>query len=82
MSALPMKQFALGRPAPRESYLNIPAVMSAAEIANADAIHPGYGLLSENANFAHVCESSGLKFIGPRSEVIRAMGEKDRARAR
>jgi len=64
-----------------ESYLNIPAVISAAEIANADAIHPGYGLLSENANFAHVCETSGLKFIGPRSEVIRAMGEKDRARA-
>src|ERR1700690_854979 len=64
-----------------ESYLNIPAVISAAEIANADAIHPGYGLLSENAGFAHVCETSGLKFIGPRSEVIRAMGEKDRARA-
>ena len=53
-------------------------MISAAEIANADAIHPGYGLLSENANFAHVCETSGLKFIGPRSEIIRTMGEKDR----
>ena len=63
-----------------ESYLNIPAVISAAEIANVDAIHPGYGLLSENANFAHVCESSGLKFIGPPAEVIRMMGEKDKAR--
>ncbi len=63
-----------------ESYLNIPAVISAAEIANVDAIHPGYGLLSENANFAHVCETSGLKFIGPPSEIIRTMGEKDRAR--
>jgi acetyl-CoA carboxylase biotin carboxylase subunit len=63
-----------------ESYLNIPAIISAAEISNVDAIHPGYGLLSENANFAHVCESSGLKFIGPPSEVIRMMGEKDKAR--
>jgi acetyl-CoA carboxylase biotin carboxylase subunit len=63
-----------------ESYLNIPAIISAAEIANVDAIHPGYGLLSENANFAHVCESSGLKFIGPPSEVIRMMGEKEKAR--
>ena len=65
---------------PRESYLNVPAVISAAEIANVDAIHPGYGLLSENANFAHVCETSGLKFIGPPPEVIRMMGEKDKAR--
>jgi acetyl-CoA carboxylase, biotin carboxylase subunit len=64
-----------------ESYLHIPAIISAAEIASAEAIHPGYGLLSENANFAHVCETTGIKFIGPRSEVIRAMGEKDRARA-
>jgi acetyl-CoA carboxylase, biotin carboxylase subunit len=63
-----------------ESYLNIPAVISAAEIANVDAIHPGYGLLSENANFAHVCETSGLKFIGPPPEIIRMMGEKDKAR--
>ncbi len=63
-----------------ESYLNIPAIISAAEIANVDAIHPGYGLLSENANFAHVCETSGLKFIGPPPEIIRMMGEKEKAR--
>src|SRR5260370_21421324 len=63
-----------------ESYLNIPAVISAAEITNVEAIHPGYGLLSENANFAEVCETSGLKFIGPPPEVIRLMGEKEKAR--
>ena len=63
------------------SYLNIPAVISAAEIANVDAIHPGYGFLSENADFAEVCEASGIRFIGPPSEVIRLMGVKDRARA-
>jgi acetyl-CoA carboxylase biotin carboxylase subunit len=64
-----------------ESYLNIPQVISAAEIANVDAIHPGYGFLSENANFAEVCQASRIAFIGPRPEVIRMMGEKDRARA-
>ncbi len=63
-----------------ESYLNISAVISAAEIAKVDAIHPGYGLLSENANFAHICETSGFKFIGPRWEITRMMGEKDKAR--
>jgi len=56
-------------------------VISAAEIANVEAIHPGYGLLAENANFAEVCETSGLKFIGPRPEVTRLMGEKEKARA-
>jgi len=64
-----------------ESYLSIPAVISAAEIANVDAIHPGYGLLSENANFAEVVQSCGLKFIGPSPEVMRLMGEKEKARA-
>ena len=63
-----------------DSYLNIPHVISAAEIANVDAIHPGYGFLSENANFAEVCEASQITFIGPSPEVIRLMGEKDRAR--
>jgi acetyl-CoA carboxylase biotin carboxylase subunit len=63
-----------------DSYLNVPAVISAAEIANVDAIHPGYGLLSENANFAEVCQTSGITFIGPPPEVMRLMGEKDRAR--
>jgi acetyl-CoA carboxylase biotin carboxylase subunit len=62
------------------SYLDIPSVISAAEITNADAIHPGYGFLSENADFAEVCETCGLKFIGPRPAVIRTMGLKDRAR--
>src|ERR1700758_4620343 len=71
----------IGPPQLGLSYLNIPAVISAAEIANVDAIHPGYGLLSENANFAEVCETSGLKFIGPPPEVIRLMGEKEKARA-
>ncbi|MGA3212942.1 MAG: acetyl-CoA carboxylase biotin carboxylase subunit [Terriglobales bacterium] len=63
-----------------DSYLNIPAVISAAEITNVDAIHPGYGLLSENANFAEVCEASDIKFIGPSPEVMRLMGEKEKAR--
>ena len=63
------------------SYLNIASVMSAAEITNVDAIHPGYGFLSENADFAEVCELSGIKFIGPRPKVIRDMGLKQRARA-
>jgi len=62
------------------SYLDIPAVISAAEITNVDAIHPGYGFLSENADFAEVCETSGITFIGPRPEVIRAMGLKQQAR--
>src|SRR5215471_12305350 len=70
----------IGPPRSADSYLNIPAVISAAEITNVDAIHPGYGLLSENANFAEVCETSHLKFIGPPSEVIRLMGEKEKAR--
>src|SRR5712672_759037 len=70
----------IGPPRSSESYLNIPAVISAAEITNVDAIHPGYGLLSENANFAEVCETSHIKFIGPSPEVIEMMGEKDRAR--
>jgi acetyl-CoA carboxylase, biotin carboxylase subunit len=71
----------IGPPRASESYLNVPAVISAAEIANVDAIHPGYGLLSENANFAEVCRACGLKFIGPPPEVTRLMGEKEMARA-
>lgn len=62
------------------SYLNIPSVISAAEITNTDAIHPGYGFLSENANFAEVCETSGITFIGPKPDVISAMGLKQHAR--
>jgi acetyl-CoA carboxylase biotin carboxylase subunit len=63
------------------SYLDQAAIISAAEITNVDAIHPGYGFLSENAGFAEVCESSGIKFIGPPPKVIRLMGVKERARA-
>ena len=70
----------IGPPRSSESYLNIPQVISAAEITNVEAIHPGYGFLSENANFAKVCEASEITFIGPRPEVIEMMGEKDRAR--
>jgi acetyl-CoA carboxylase biotin carboxylase subunit len=62
------------------SYLDIPSIISAAEIANVDAIHPGYGFLSENSGFAEVCRVSGLKFIGPSPDVIAAMGVKERAR--
>jgi acetyl-CoA carboxylase biotin carboxylase subunit len=71
----------IGPPPVAQSYLNIPAVISAAEIANVDAIHPGYGLLSENANFAEVTEMSNIKFIGPPPDVTRLMGEKEKARA-
>ena len=70
----------IGPPRSSESYLNIPQVISAAEITNVDAIHPGYGFLSENANFAEVCEASQITFIGPHPEAIRLMGEKDKAR--
>ena len=62
------------------SYLNIPAVISAAAITNADAIHPGYGFLSEDTNFAEVCETSGITFIGPTPEMVRSMGDKNNAR--
>ena len=70
----------IGPPRPADSYLNVPAVISAAEIADVDGIHPGYGLLSENANFAEVCRASNIKFIGPPPEVTRLMGEKEKAR--
>jgi acetyl-CoA carboxylase biotin carboxylase subunit len=70
----------IGPPPSKDSYLNVPAIISAAEITGADAVHPGYGLLSENANFAQVCRASNLKFIGPPPEVTRMMGEKSTAR--
>jgi acetyl-CoA carboxylase biotin carboxylase subunit len=70
----------IGPPRSSESYLNIPQVISAAEITNVDAIHPGYGFLSENANFAEVCEASHITFIGPPPDLLRMMGEKDQAR--
>jgi acetyl-CoA carboxylase biotin carboxylase subunit len=70
----------IGPPRSSESYLNIPHVISAAEITNVDAIHPGYGFLSENANFAEVCEASHIAFIGPSPDILRLMGEKEQAR--
>src|SRR5512139_2267349 len=68
-------------PAPaRESYLKIPRIIAAAEITGADAIHPGYGFLAENAEFAEIVQASGLTFIGPTAEQIRQMGDKATAR--
>jgi acetyl-CoA carboxylase biotin carboxylase subunit len=64
----------------KNSYLNIPRIISAAEITNADAIHPGYGFLSENAEFSAVCSEYGIKFIGPTPEMIRLMGDKSTAK--
>ena len=66
----------IGPPPSTESYLNIPALISAAEVTDADAVHPGYGFLSENADFAERIEQSGFIFIGPRPETIRLMGDK------
>ena len=66
----------IGPPASSESYLYVPRIMAAAEITNADAIHPGYGFLAENAEFAEVCNDYGIKFIGPTPEQIRKMGDK------
>jgi acetyl-CoA carboxylase biotin carboxylase subunit len=70
----------IGPPPSKESYLHIPRILSAAEITNADAIHPGYGFLAENSQFAEICESSGLTFIGPSAEAIAAMGDKSLAK--
>ena len=66
----------IGKPASTDSYLNIPHIMAAAEITNADGIHPGYGFLSENARFAEICGEHGIKFIGPTPAMINAMGDK------
>lgn len=66
----------IGPPSSALSYLNIPQIMSAAEITGAEAIHPGYGFLSENIKFAEICESVGIVFIGPKSGMIRSMGDK------
>src|SRR5215813_13926920 len=70
----------IGPPPAKSSYLSIPAIISAAEISGADAVHPGYGFLSENAEFADVCERCKLRFIGPPAPIMRLMGDKVRAR--
>ena len=70
----------IGPPPSSQSYLNIPQIISAAEITNVDAIHPGYGFLSENAHFAEVCKECNIDFIGPTPEVIRMMGDKSEAK--
>src|SRR5580692_10500757 len=70
----------IGPPRSSESYLNIPGVISAAEIKHVEAIHPGYGFLSENAKFAEACEASHISFIGPSPDLLRMMGEKVEAR--
>ncbi len=66
----------IGKPASSESYLNIPHIMAAAEITNADAIHPGYGFLAENSKFSQICADHNIKFIGPTPDMINAMGDK------
>jgi acetyl-CoA carboxylase biotin carboxylase subunit len=71
----------IGPPASSLSYLNIPTLIAAAEITNADAIHPGYGFLSENAEFSRICQENGIKFIGASPEMINQMGDKATAKA-
>ncbi len=70
----------IGPPAARDSYLNIPSIVAACEITGAEAVHPGYGFLSENARFAEIVEAHGVKFIGPKAEHIRIMGDKIEAK--
>ncbi|HYO91534.1 MAG TPA: acetyl-CoA carboxylase biotin carboxylase subunit [Pyrinomonadaceae bacterium] len=74
------ESFCVGSAPSAQSYLNIPNIIAAAEIANVDAIHPGYGFLAESSYFAEICEACNIKFIGPRAEVIRLMGDKVEAR--
>ncbi|HET9925475.1 MAG TPA: biotin carboxylase N-terminal domain-containing protein, partial [Methylomirabilota bacterium] len=70
----------IGPPDPHASYLNIPSIISAAAITDSEAIHPGYGFLSENPAFAEICRACGITFIGPAPEAIRLMGDKAQAR--
>ena len=70
----------IGPPDSKESYLNIPRIISAGEITNADAIHPGYGFLAENAEFSNICKENGFSFIGPSGDIINAMGNKAQAK--
>ena len=70
----------VGSHQPSNSYLNIPAIMSAIELTNSEAVHPGYGFLSENAEFAKILEENNIKFIGPSSDLISKMGDKIQAK--
>ena len=70
----------IGPPQSSESYLNIPRIIAAGEITNADAIHPGYGFLAENPEFSKICKENGFAFIGPNSEIINSMGDKAQAK--
>ena len=74
------ESYCIGPAAAGESYLNMPAILSAAVCSGAQAIHPGYGLLSENARFAQLCEECGITFIGPDAQTIAKAGDKDAAR--
>src|SRR5476649_1084132 len=71
----------IGKASSKESYLNIPAIISAAEITDVSAIHPGYGFLSENAHFAEICESCHIRFIGPSARAMQALSDKAVSRA-
>ena len=70
----------IGPPRGNDSYLNIPRIITAGEITNADAIHPGYGFLAENSDFSNICEENGFTFLGPKPEIIDAMGDKAQAK--
>ena len=70
----------IGPAAPAESYLNIDAIMDAIEVSGADAVHPGYGFLAENADFSNICKENGFSFIGPTGDIINAMGDKAQAK--
>ncbi|MCX5725942.1 MAG: acetyl-CoA carboxylase biotin carboxylase subunit [Candidatus Saganbacteria bacterium] len=74
------ESYCIGPASPSQSYLNIPSIISVAEVSGAEAIHPGYGFLAENAKFAEICSSNGLKFIGPSAEAMQKMGDKVTAR--
>ena len=79
--SLATEAYCIGPKESAKSYLNIPAIISTALISGADAIHPGYGFMSERADFADVCQQHGITFIGPSGDVIRKMGDKATARA-